>query len=97
MLDKNILLDNKTILITGVAGFIGANLAMKLLSMENWNNIRIIGLDNMNGYYDVSLKEYRLRKIWDTATDGHGNTFFFKKGDIARIAVFISVILFLLR
>ena len=48
------------ILITGVAGFIGSNLALKLL---NDSKNRIIGIDNLNNYYDVKLKEYRLSKI----------------------------------
>lgn len=51
----------KNILITGAAGFIGANLVMKLLR-EN-DDIRIIGIDNLNDYYDVSIKEYRLAEI----------------------------------
>ena len=54
-------LNNKTILITGAVGFIGANLTLKLLSL--YNNIIIIGIDNMNDYYDVSLKEWRLTQI----------------------------------
>ena len=51
----------KTYFITGVAGFIGSNLAKKILK-EN-NDIQIIGLDNMNDYYDVKLKEYRLNEL----------------------------------
>ena len=51
----------KTILITGSSGFIGSNLVMRLLSSEG--NLSIIGLDNMNDYYDVSLKEYRVNEI----------------------------------
>lgn len=51
----------KTYFITGVAGFIGSNLAKKILK-EN-KDIQIIGLDNMNGYYDVKLKEYRLKEL----------------------------------
>ena len=82
MQEKNICLNNKTILITGAAGFIGANLAIKLLGMEDIGNIQIVGLDNMNDYYDVSLKEYRLRQIREAA-EGHGNTFLFQKGNIA--------------
>lgn len=61
MLDKNISLKNKTVLITGVAGFIGANLALNLL--KKTDEIKIIGIDNMNDYYDVSLKEFRLEQI----------------------------------
>ena len=52
---------NKTIFVTGSAGFIGSNLVLKLLK-EN-EKIHIIGIDNMNDYYDVSIKEYRLNKI----------------------------------
>ena len=49
-------------LITGVAGFIGANLANKLLTLEN-KGIKVIGIDNLNNYYDIKLKEYRLNKL----------------------------------
>lgn len=51
----------KCILITGTAGFIGANLALKLLSAEE--SAHIVGIDNMSNYYDVSLKEYRLEQL----------------------------------
>ena len=51
----------KTILVTGAAGFIGANLVLRLLEGES--PLRIVGLDNMNDYYDPALKEYRLRLI----------------------------------
>lgn len=51
----------KKIFITGSAGFIGSNLILKLLN--EYRNIHIIGIDNMNDYYDVSIKEYRLKKI----------------------------------
>ncbi len=53
----------KTILVTGAAGFIGANLVTKLLESEE--DIKVIGIDNMNQYYDVTLKEYRLKQISD--------------------------------
>ena len=58
-------LENKVVLITGVAGFIGANLAVRLLS--SFRGIHIVGIDNMNDYYDVSLKEHRLSQIRDVA------------------------------
>ena len=53
-------LNTKTLLITGAAGFIGANLVLRLL--ESQEPLRIVGLDNLNDYYDPSLKEYRLRQ-----------------------------------
>ena len=65
----------KTYFITGVVGFIGSNLAKKILS-EN-NNIQIVGLDNMNDYYDVKLKEYRLKKLVEF------QNFKFIKGNLA--------------
>lgn len=55
------------ILITGIAGFIGANLALKLLRLPQ--EMHIIGIDNMNGKYDVSLKEYRLSCIYNLYND----------------------------
>ena len=66
-------INNKTIFITGTSGFIGSNLAKRLLK-EN-NDINIIGLDNMNNYYDVSLKEYRLKELekFDNFTFIKGN------------------------
>lgn len=54
-------LKNKTILITGVAGFIGSNLAEKLLTTVD--DIVVIGVDNMNHYYDINLKKYRLNSL----------------------------------
>ena len=54
-------LDNNTILVTGAAGFIGANLVIQLI--RQCRGVHIVGADNMNDYYDVSLKEYRLGLI----------------------------------
>lgn len=51
----------KTILITGSSGFIGSNLAKRILSEDK--NINVVGLDNMNDYYDVAIKEYRLNEL----------------------------------
>ena len=48
----------KNIFITGVAGFIGSNLAKRILKEEK--HVKVIGLDNMNDYYDVKIKEWRL-------------------------------------
>lgn len=61
MLTQNVELRNRTILVTGAAGFIGSNLVMELL--RTIEPINIVGLDNMNDYYDVSIKEYRLAEI----------------------------------
>ena len=58
---EKILLDNKTILVTGAAGFIGSNLVKRL--MNDLKGATIIGIDNMNDYYDVRLKEYRLQGL----------------------------------
>lgn len=60
-------LKGKTIFITGVAGFIGANLVMELFRTQK--DVQIIGIDNLNEYYDIRLKEYRLKQIEDLAAD----------------------------
>lgn len=80
MLAKNIDLTGKCILVTGAAGFIGANLVMELL--RTVRNVRIVGIDNMNDYYDVALKEYRLKQIEETAAGVTGQ-FTLIKGSIA--------------
>lgn len=64
MLPYNIDLTGKTVFLTGVAGFIGSNLAKQLLNTVN--NIHIVGIDSMNDYYDVRLKEARLKEIEET-------------------------------
>lgn len=58
---QKINLTNKTVLITGAAGFIGANLVLELLKTQS--PINIVGIDNMNDYYDVNIKEWRLAEI----------------------------------
>jgi nucleoside-diphosphate-sugar epimerase len=81
---QKIILKNKTIFITGAAGFIGANLALRLLKEEE--DIRIIGIDNMNDYYDVSIKEYRLKQIQELERNVSGS-FQFVKASIADKSV----------
>ena len=81
MKPQNISLTNKTILITGAAGFIGSNLVQELLRAVS--PVRIVGIDNMNDYYDVSIKEYRLRKIEELADSHRDSQWIFIKGSIA--------------
>lgn len=81
MLMPNIQLNGKTVLVTGAAGFIGANLVQELL--RTFPQIRIIGLDNLNDYYDVSIKEWRLAQIRRQAASGLAGTWTFLHGSIA--------------
>ena len=71
----------KSVLVTGSAGFIGANLVLRLL--ENQEPIKIVGLDNLNAYYDPSLKDYRLKVIAEKAKKHPEHEYQFVKGDIA--------------
>ena len=68
-------LQNKTILVTGAAGFIGSNLVKRIY--EEVPSATVIGIDNMNAYYDVALKEFRLKEL------AKYSTFTFVKGNIA--------------
>jgi nucleoside-diphosphate-sugar epimerase len=72
---------NKTILITGAAGFIGANLVLQLL--KTVASVTIIGIDNMNDYYDVSLKEHRLEQIEKCVAEHSNSSWAFIRGSIA--------------
>ena len=81
-------LTNKTILITGAAGFIGANLVMKLI--KTGEPMKMVGLDNMNDYYDVSLKEYRLAEIEKLVAENEQVDWWFIKGDLADKALIDS-------
>lgn len=83
MLALNIDLKGKTILVTGAAGFIGSNLVEKLFSIEP--DIKVIGIDSVNDYYDVRLKKYRLERL--KAYD----RFVFIKGNIADKALIEEV------
>lgn len=75
MLDSNVTLTSKTVLVTGVAGFIGSNLAQRLF--QEITDIKVVGIDNMNDYYDIRLKEERLKKLFGF------ESFIFIKGDIS--------------
>ena len=85
MLEPNIQLKQKCILITGAAGFIGANLVMELLKMPE--PMTIVGLDSMNAYYDIALKSYRLETIETQAKENNASTWTFLKGNIADKAL----------
>ena len=77
---ERINLDNKAIFVTGAAGFIGSNLVKRLF--EDVKGSTIVGIDNMNNYYDVSLKDFRLKGL-NELNGSHGNKWIFIKGDIA--------------
>lgn len=68
-------LENKTILVTGAAGFIGSNLVKRIY--KETSNVTVIGVDNMNAYYDVALKDFRLKELEQYST------FTFMRGNIA--------------
>lgn len=85
MLGQNVNLNGKTVLVTGAAGFIGANLVTELL--HTVESIKIIGIDNLNDYYDVSIKEYRLKEIEKLAAEKGRSEWIFIKGSIADRAL----------
>ena len=87
MKPKNVTLEGKTILVTGAAGFIGSNLVLELL--RTVSPVHILGIDNMNDYYDVSIKEYRLKQIEALAEETSVWTFI--QGSIADKALISDI------
>ena len=85
MLTPNVELNGKTILVTGAAGFIGSNLVLELL--RTLEQVKIVGLDNVNDYYDVSIKEWRLREIQKEAALHPASSWEFIRGSIADRAL----------
>ena len=79
MVTYNVNLENKTVLVTGAAGFIGANLAKRLLN--DFATVKVIGIDSITGYYDVRLKQERLDEL-----SRFGERFIFVKDNIANKA-----------
>lgn len=84
MLSYNIQLNGRTVLITGVAGFIGSNLAKRLLT--DYADLKVIGIDSVTDYYDVSLKYDRLKKL-----EEFGNRFVFNHDSIANREIIIRL------
>lgn len=82
MIQSNVDLRSKSILVTGAAGFIGANLVLELL--RTIPTAAIVGLDDLNDYYDVTLKTYRLQEIEKLAAKTKGASWKFVKGSIAE-------------
>ena len=82
---QSIELKNKTVFITGSAGFIGSNLVLELLRTQS--PIHIVGLDNMNDYYDVSIKEWRLSEIEKCVSEYDESKYQFIKGELADKAL----------
>ena len=89
MLTPNIDLRNKTVLVTGAAGFIGSNLVKVLLRTAS--PIRIVGFDSVNDYYDVSIKEYRLSELDALAAEHPESSYSFVRGNLADRALIDSL------
>lgn len=85
ILMQKIDLVKKTIFITGAAGFIGSNLVKRLL--QDVPGVKIVGIDNMNDYYDVSIKEYRLKQLEAMTMEKTDSQWIFVKGNIADKSV----------
>ena len=87
MVNYNINLEGKTVLVTGAAGFIGSNLVKRLF--HDVKNIKVIGIDSITDYYDVNIKYERLKSLSASPLKGEGRNqeWFFIQGDIADKAL----------
>ncbi|MBQ6898782.1 MAG: GDP-mannose 4,6-dehydratase [Clostridia bacterium] len=88
MLDRNVNLEGASILVTGAAGFVGYHLVLELL--ETVPGVKIVGLDNMNDYYDVSIKDFRLGEIDRKVKEKEDASWEFIRGDISDKALIDS-------
>ena len=88
----NVELSKKTILVTGAAGFIGSNLVKVLL--QTVPNVHILGVDNCNDYYDVSLKDHRLEELDHLEKEYPESRWTFVKGNIAGGFAAVACLLF---
>ena len=84
MVTYNVSLENKVILVTGAAGFIGANLVKRLLN--EFDSVKVIGIDSITEYYDVRLKYERLQEL-----SAYGDRFVFIKDSIAKKEIVDSI------
>ena len=84
MVTYNVSLENKVVLVTGAAGFIGANLVKRLLN--EFDSVKVIGIDSITEYYDVRLKYERLQEL-----SAYGDRFVFIKDNIAKKEIVESV------
>lgn len=82
---QEIELKNKTVFVTGSAGFIGSNLILELLKTQS--PINIIGIDNMNDYYDVNIKKWRLKEIEKCLGEHEDSTYTFYEDDLANKSI----------
>ena len=84
MVTYNVSLENKLVLVTGAAGFIGANLVKRL--QNEFDSVKVIGIDSITEYYDVRLKYERLQEL-----SAYGDRFVFIKGNIAKKEIIESI------
>ena len=84
MVEYNVSLEGKSVLVTGAAGFIGANLVKRIF--KDFGNVRVVGLDSITDYYDVNIKYERLSEI-EALSAGHPSSWRFVKGNLADKAL----------